>query len=135
MSTTDETSRVLDALYESFFAGDAAGMAALMDDGVVVRFLGQANLRGLEAAERFFAFSAPLLDGLDFRIGRRIVDGEWAAVIWDESATVAATGEPWENHGVDVFRVRDGKIALLHENNDCRKVHRHLPRYEPDSAA
>lgn len=132
MMASDETTRVLDALYESFFAGDSVGMAALMDDDVDVRFLGQVRLQGLEAAERFFAFSGALLAGLDFRICNRVVDGEWAAVIWDETATVTATGEPWENHGVDVFRVQNGKITLLHENNDCRLVHRYLPRYKPD---
>ena len=77
----------------------------------------------------FFAFSGPLLDDLDFHIVDRIVDGEWAAVVWEETARVAATGEPWENHGVDVFRVVDDSITVLHENNDTRLVHTHLPRY------
>ncbi len=129
-----DTASVLDRLYEAFFGGDPAGMAGLMHRDVDVRFLGQARLAGLEEAKRFFAFSGPLLDDLDFRISRRIIDGEWAAVLWDETATVAATGEPWENHGVDVFRVQDGAITLLHENNDCRLVHVHFPRYRPDEA-
>jgi hypothetical protein len=47
-------------------------------------------------------FSAGLLHHLDFRIRRTIVDGDAAAVIWDESATTAA-GKPRENHGVDVI--------------------------------
>jgi ketosteroid isomerase-like protein len=62
-------------------------------------------------------------------VERKVCDGEWAAVTWSESARTT-TGEPWENHGVDVFRVRDGRIVVLHENNDCRLVHRHFPRYE-----
>ena len=128
---TPNTEAALDQLYEAFFAGDPAGMVALMHDDVDVRFLGQAHLEGLEEAKQFFAFSGPLLDDLDFHISRRIVDGEWAAVEWNETATVAATGAPWENHGVDVFRVQDGRITALHENNDCRLVHAHLPRYRP----
>ena len=120
-----------DVLYEAFYAGDAAGMAASMSDDVGVRFLGQVHVRGLEAAQAFFAFSATLLDDLDFRIQRRIIDGEWAAVIWEETARVAATGVPWTNHGVDVFRVKEGRITVLHENNDTRHVRRHLPRYRP----
>lgn len=127
-----ETAQVLDWLYEAFFAGDAAGMAALMSADVRVRFLGQADLYGLAEAERFFAFSGPLLEDLDFRIRRRVVDGEWAAVIWDESAKVVATGAAWENHGVDVFRVQSGRITLLHENNDCRIVRLHFPKYHGD---
>jgi ketosteroid isomerase-like protein len=130
---TSDTTRVLDRLYEAFFAGDPAGMAALMSDTVDVRFLGQARLDGLEAAKRFFAFSGPQLKDLDFHIRRRVIDGEWAAVVWDETATVVATGAAWDNHGVDVFRVHNGEIAVLHENNDCRIVREHLPQYLPDA--
>lgn len=133
MAGSDDTARVLDALYRAFFAGDGDGMASLMSDDVEVRFLGQVRLRGLAAARRFFAFSGSLLEELDFRIERRVIDGEWAAVVWSETARVVATGEPWENHGVDVFRVEGGAIRVLHENNDCRVVHRHLPRYRPDA--
>lgn len=130
-----ETERVLDDLYAAFFAGDAAGMSALLDDDVAVRFLGQVSLHGKVEAERFFAFNGGNLRDLDFRIRHRIVDGEWAAVVWDESGIVTATGEPWENHGVDVFRVQHGRITVLHENNDCRVVRRHLPRYPGPQAA
>jgi ketosteroid isomerase-like protein len=79
------------------------------------------------------SFSAGLLRDVDFRIRHTIIDGEAAAVIWDESATTAA-GEPWENHGVDVIHVRSGRIAKLHENNDVTLVHRHFPRYEDAEA-
>ncbi len=85
-------------------------------------------MRGIDEARAFFAFSGSQLTDLDFRVERKIYDGEWAAVIWSETARTAA-GAPWENHGVDVFRVEDGEITVLHENNDCRLVHEHFPRY------
>ena len=40
-----------------------------------------------------------------------------------------SSGEPWTNHGVDVLRVEDGLITVVHENNDVRLVHEHFPRY------
>jgi ketosteroid isomerase-like protein len=123
------TRRVIDALYEAYLEGDQPAMLALMADDVEVRFLGQVSLRGIEEAKRFFAFSGANLTEMDFRIERRIYDGEWAAVTWNETARTV-DGHPWENHGVDVFCVRDGRIFVLHENNDCRLVHRHFPRYE-----
>ena len=123
-----ETRQAIDRLYEAYFAGDQAAMLAQMSDDVEVRFLGQALVKGIDEARRFFAFSGARLVDLDFRIQRKIVDGEWAAVIWEETA-VTADGEPWENHGVDVFRVVSGEIVLLHENNDVRLVHQHFPRY------
>jgi uncharacterized protein (TIGR02246 family) len=131
--TGEETRTVVDALYAAFLAGDADGMLALMADDVEVRFLGQGTFRGIPAVRRFMGFSASLLRDVDFRIRRTIVDGDAAAVVWEESATTAA-GEPWENHGVDVIRVRAGRIASLHENNDVTLVHRHFPRYDDPQA-
>jgi ketosteroid isomerase-like protein len=128
-SAADAATRaVVDALYEAYTSGDADGMLALLANDVSVRFLGQADLRGIEEAARFFAFAGGLLTDMDFRIERKIIDGQWAAVIWNESATTAA-GEPWENHGVDVIRVTAGRISVLHENNDVRLVTRHFPRF------
>ena len=124
-----ETRRVVDALYAAFLSGDGEGMLAQMSEDVEVRFLGQAMLHGQSEVRRFMEFSADLLRDLDFRIRRTIIDGDTAAVIWDESATTAA-GKPWENHGVDVIRIRSGKIASLHENNDVNMVYEHFPRFD-----
>ncbi|MFQ5966483.1 MAG: nuclear transport factor 2 family protein [Acidimicrobiia bacterium] len=130
--SSDETRPVIDSLYEAYFAGDQRAMLALMSDDIEVRFLGQALVHGIDEARRFFAFSGARLTDLDFRIQRKIIDGEWAAVLWEETA-VTADRKPWENHGVDVFRVVGGEIVLLHENNDVRLVHQHFPRYENGS--
>lgn len=124
-----QTRDVVDRLYEKFFAGDLEGMLALMSDDVEVRFLGQAHVYGNDEARRFFEFSGGLLSDLEFRINRKIIDGEWAAVLWEETATTAE-GASWDNHGVDMIHVVDGEIVVVHENNDVRKVHEHLPRYE-----
>lgn len=128
----NETRSVVDALYEAYLAGDSEGMLAQMADDVEVRFLAQGTFHGIPAVRRFMQFSAGLLRDLDFRIRRKIVDGEAAAVIWDESATTAA-GKAWENHGVDVIRVRNAKIVALHENNDINLVYEHFPRFDPET--
>jgi len=130
---SEETRRVIDDLYEAYLAGDPAGMLATFSDDIAFRFLGQVDGRGIAEARHFFAHSAGLLTDLDFRLERKIINGDRAAVTWTETALTAA-GSPWENHGVDVFEVRDGKIVSLHENNDVRLVHEHFDRYEPPSA-
>lgn len=127
MSTTRA---VAEALYRAFLAGDSDGMLALMHNDVEVRFLGQANLRGKDAARDFFDFASGLLRDVDFTLEELVVDGDIAAGVWRETA-VTADGQPWTNHGVDVIHVRDGQITVLHENNDVRLVHRHFPRYRP----
>ncbi len=117
-----ETRRVVEELYGAYFAADPEGMLAAMAGNVEVRFLGRGVFRGIEEARRFFTVNTGMLIDLDFRIRKLIVDGEFAAAIWDESATTIH-GEPYENHGVDVFRVQEGRITVLHENNDVQ-VHR-----------
>lgn len=124
-----ETRRVVDALYAAFLSGDGEGMLAQMSADVEVRFLAQGTFNGLADVRRFMEFSAGLLRDLDFRIRRKIVDGDTAAVVWDESATTAE-GKAWENHGVDVIRVQGGKIVSLHENNDVNLIYEHFPRYD-----
>lgn len=126
---TEETRRVVNSLYDAYLGGDPDGMLATFSDDIAFRFLGQVNARGIDEARRFFNHSAGLLTDLDFRIQHKVFDGAFAAVTWEETARTAA-GAPWENHGVDVFEVRDGKIVSLHENNDVRLVHEHFERYE-----
>lgn len=120
-----ETAAVVDRLYQAYFAGDADGMLDTMSDDVWVRFLGIVDLRGIEAARQFFrSNNAKLLD-LDFRIRTLIIDGHHAAAVWEESARTAK-GEPYSNHGVDVFEIQDGLIVSVHENNDVRLHRRHF---------
>lgn len=126
-----ETRRVVEELYEAYFADDPGGMLATMADEVEVRFLGRGTYRGLEEATRFFTANMAMLVGLEFRIRRLIVDGEWAAAIWDESAKTIH-GDNYDNHGVDVFRVQNGKITVLHENNDVL-IHREAFRRSRDA--
>jgi uncharacterized protein (TIGR02246 family) len=124
------TRAVVDALYDAFLAGDPDGMLALFADDISLRFLGQVDARGIEQAHSFFVFAAGLLTDVRFRIERKVVDGDRAAVIWSETARTSA-GADWANHGVDTIRVEDGRITELHENNDVRLVARHFPAYEP----
>lgn len=121
------TRNAVEALYAAYFNGDPDGMLATMDDSVNVRFLGMVDLDGIDAAREFFRSNTMMLVGLDFRIRKLIVDGRFAAAIWDESATTI-NGEPYENHGVDVFEVVNGRIVAVHENNDVTNHRRHFRR-------
>lgn len=127
----DDVGAVIDALYEAYFAGDARAMVEAMSADVDVRFLGRPPVRGSEAAFDFFTANNTALENLDFRIRRRIVDGENVAVLWDETATAA--GRPYENHGVDVFKVVGGAIAVLRVNNDVVKRRAAFGSEPPDA--
>ena len=125
------TREVVEELYRAFLAGDRDAMLAVLHPDVEVSFLGQAYLQGTAAAGRFFDFAGGLLCDVDFTLEEILVEGDVAAGIWHETATTYS-GEPWENHGVDVVHVRDGQVVALHENNDVRKVYEHFPRYDPE---
>jgi ketosteroid isomerase-like protein len=109
----ETTRRVVERLYDAYFAGDPEGMLAVMSADVEVRFLGRGVYQGIEEARRFFSANTGMLLDLEFRIRRLIVDADWAAALWDETATTIH-GDPYANHGVDVFRVERGQITVLH---------------------
>ncbi|MFQ5948113.1 MAG: nuclear transport factor 2 family protein [Acidimicrobiia bacterium] len=119
------TRQVVEKLYRAYFDLDPDGMLATMSDDVEVRFLGRGVHRGIDEARRFLSLNTGLLEDLDFRIRSFIVDGEYVAAVWDESA-VTTRGDSYENHGVDVFRVVDGEIAIVHVNNDVVVRRRHF---------
>jgi ketosteroid isomerase-like protein len=123
-----ETRRVAEALYAAYAAGDLDAMLALMDEDVEVVFLTQASLRGLPAFRRFIDFSAGLLVDLDWKLEKLIVDGDVACGLWNETATTF-DGHPWATPGVDVLRVRDGRIVYLKMCNDAVLSRRHFPPY------
>jgi ketosteroid isomerase-like protein len=131
---SEDTRRVVEALYEAYLAGDGEGMIALMADDVEVTFLGQGTFHGIPAVRRFMGFSAGLLSDIEFIIGPLIIDGDVGCAVWRETATTR-DGKPWENHGVDVVRVRDGRVVALHENNDVRLVREHFAPYEDEENA
>ena len=122
------TRAVVDALYAAFLAGDAAGMLDLMSEDVAVTFLAQGTYRGKPAVERFLTFSAGLLRDLDFHLEAVVVDGEIGCGIWWETARTA-DGQAWQTTGVDVIRVRSGRIVSLAMNNDAALSRRLLPPY------
>lgn len=115
--TAATTKMMVDRLYGAYFAADPEGMLATLSEDVEVRFLGRGTYRGIDEARAFLTANTAKLKDLDFRIRKLIVDGEWAAAVWTETATTIH-GDPYANHGVDVFRVVDGAIVTLHENND-----------------
>jgi ketosteroid isomerase-like protein len=126
------TRQVVEELYRAFVGADKDGMLGLLHPDVEVSFLGQVYLHGIAAADRFFDFAGGLLRDVQFTLDAVLVDGDVAAGIWHETA-MTASGQPWENHGVDVVHVRDGLVVALHENNDVRAVLAHFPRYAPES--
>jgi hypothetical protein len=52
------------------------------------------------------------------------------ATLWTETGIVTASDETWTNHGVDLIRVENNEVTVVHENNDVRLVRAHLPIFD-----
>src|SRR3954451_20525352 len=126
---TAATRNVIDTMYAYYLSGDQAGMLSLMRDDAVVTFVGHGTFHGKDEIRAYMAFSGGLLPDLVFNIRQKIVEGEYAAVTWDETATTWR-GEPWQSTGVDVYHVVNDQITELTVNSDTDKMLRQLGPYD-----
>lgn len=124
-TATATTRAVIDRLYDAYQAGDLEGMLALMADDVVVTFTGHGTFYGKAEARPYMEWAGTQLPELTFNVRHIIVDGEYAAVTWDEIGRTRR-GEAWSAIGVDVHRVVDGKIVELTVYTDTEKLARLL---------
>ena len=110
-----DTHRVVEALYAAYLAGDPRACSpsgrrrrgALPRAGHVPRPAAVRRFMDTPAASSGSSTSA----SAEARRRRRI-----ACAIWRSQRRPRRRA--WENHGVDVVRVRGGKVVSLHENND-----------------
>ena len=125
---TAETRGVIARFYAAYTGGDLDGMLAMMAEDAVVTFLGHGTFRGKPAIRPYMTWAATQFPQLDFRVRHTIVDGERAAVVWDETG-VTRRGEPWEARGVDVYRIAGGEVAELTVYSDTARMLGQLDPY------
>lgn len=128
---TASTRAALDRFYAAYTSGDLEGMLAMMTDVVVAAFVGHGTFHGKTEARSYMMWAGTQLPQLDFRVRHKIVDGDRAAVTWDETGTTKR-GDVWEAKGVDVYRIVDGKIAEITVYSDTEKMARLLERWPPN---
>jgi uncharacterized protein (TIGR02246 family) len=131
-SRTDATRALIEQFYVAYVGGNREGMLALLADDAVVTFLGHGTFRGKDDIRAYMTWAATQLPELDFHIVRTIVDGDQAAVVWDETG-VTKRGEPWQSQGVDVYRAADGRIVELTVYSDTERMGRQLDAYHGSS--
>ena len=131
---TEATRQVIDRIYAAYSEGDVERMVDLMAEDAVVTFLGHGTFRGKAEIRPYMTWAAGQLPQLAFLVRRKIVDGEHAAVVWDETGTTKR-GERWESRGVDVYRIVGGKVAELTVYSDTAKMHRQLDPYPGPSGS
>src|SRR5258707_15141124 len=112
-AASTQTMRVIDRFNEAFNRHDADALAlVLTDDTVFEDTSPQPDGRRIEGKAAVVAFwregfsrnADPAFEAEDV-----IVSGDRAVVLWGYRKV--RNGQPWHLRGVDVFTVRDGKVA------------------------
>jgi ketosteroid isomerase-like protein len=127
---TAATRAALDRFYAAYTSGDLEGMLAIMSDDIVVTFNGHGTFHGKTEARPYMTWAGTQLPQLAFHVLHKIVDGERAAVTWDETGTTKR-GDAWEARGVDVYRIVNGRIVDITVYSDTEKMARLLDPWPP----
>lgn len=108
-STLDAVTRFNDALNH----GDAGAIAGLLTDDTVFENTGPApdgtRVEGREAVAAHWARWIAANPGAHFAAEEIVVAGDRCTVTWVYRKP--RDGRPWHLRGIDLFTVRDGKIA------------------------
>jgi uncharacterized protein len=122
--TSPDSRTVLTRYVESVQAGDAAAIRECFAEDAVWQLDGELPIsgtwRGRDAILNEFlatAMSYYQPGSVDLEVTRIVAEGEHAVMQWTSRAR-STSGEPYENHCIGVFTIRDGKIARVHEYMD-----------------
>ena len=92
---TERTRAVIEKLYEAYLSGNTEDMLALMAPDVKVTFNYAGTFTGMAEARPFMTWNGAQLTDLTFNVRHKIIDGNFAAVTWDETAKTIR-GDDWE---------------------------------------
>ncbi len=111
--------------YEKLNRGDLDGFLELWDQDAVFTFPGTNILggvyRGKAEIQRFFWLLRQVIVGLRFDINQVLVNGEYIAMEWEDSGRTIQ-GEPFNNQGVTIMRLRDGRLVEARDYLDTEKL-------------
>jgi ketosteroid isomerase-like protein len=112
-SIEQATRRAIDKFNDAFNRHDADGLAAFLTDDTVFEDTSPApdgrRIQGRGAVVEFWRGWFSRNADARFEAEEVIVSGNRAVVLWVYRKM--RNGQPWHIRGVDIFTVRDGKIA------------------------
>jgi uncharacterized protein len=130
MPTSPDSKAVLERYVAAVQAGDEPAIRDAFATDAVWRLDGELPIsgtwRGRETILNDFlgtAMSYYRPGSVSLEITSLIADGDRVAMQWTSRAHTR-TGEPYENHCIGVFTVRDGKITHVHEYMDTLYAYR-----------
>jgi nuclear transport factor 2 (NTF2) superfamily protein len=108
-----EEARVLVKHVESLFMPwNIDALVNGFTEDCVIRFGTVAEFRGRERLREFFTARSARQKGYRLRKQFRSLDGDTLSNIWDGEWEDAATGAKMKGYGVEIWKMRGGKIAV-----------------------
>ncbi|HEY3847923.1 MAG TPA: nuclear transport factor 2 family protein [Acetobacteraceae bacterium] len=110
--TWDAAKRLVQDVEAAFGAADLARIAQGFTEDAVARFADFPEMHGRDAIMRFLR--ARFARTKDYKLQKtlHVLGGDMLANTWDASWQDAQTGKPMLGRGTEIWRVRDGRIAL-----------------------
>lgn len=110
---TAEEARALVAHVESLFMPwNIDALVAGFTDDCVVRFGSIPEFRGHDALRKFFTARSARQKGYRLKKQLRALMGDLMTNVWDGEWEDAETGRPMKGYGIEVWTMRDGRIAV-----------------------
>jgi nuclear transport factor 2 (NTF2) superfamily protein len=110
---TPEEARALVRHVESLFMPwNIDALVAGFTEDCVVRFGSIPEFRGHDALRKFFTARSARQKGYRLRKQLRTLVGDLMTNVWDGEWEDAETGQPMKGFGIEVWTMRDGKIAV-----------------------
>jgi nuclear transport factor 2 (NTF2) superfamily protein len=110
---TSEEARLFVAHVESLFMPwNIDALVAGFTEDCVIRFGAIPEFRGHDALRKFFTARSARQKGYRLRKQFRTLMNDVMSNIWDGEWEDAATGQRMKGYGVEVWTLRDGRIAI-----------------------
>lgn len=108
----DAAKRLVQDVEDAFGAADLARIAQGFTEDAVARFADFPEMRGRDAIMSFLRARFARTKAYKLTKTLHVLMGDWLANTWDASWQDAQTGATMLGRGTEIWRVRDGRIAL-----------------------
>lgn len=110
--TWEAAMRLVQDVEDAFGAADLTRIAQGFTEDAVARFADFPEMQGRDAIMAFLRARFARTKGYKLKKTLHVLMGDMLANTWDASWEDARTGKPMLGRGTEIWRVRDGRIAL-----------------------
>jgi nuclear transport factor 2 (NTF2) superfamily protein len=120
--TLDEARAFVKHVESLFMPWNVEGILAGFTDDCVVRFGDLPEFRGKAELEKFFRTRSARQKGYQLRKQLKALTGDVIANTWEGEWEDSQTGAKMSGYGVEIWRMRDGRIAVWEAAFNAREA-------------